>query len=67
MTDQIEKYFWILPLVLGSLAVTLSALPISVPLVLIKAIYISDYADFFLVGELGKYRKRGGYFHATQR
>jgi phosphate transport system permease protein len=41
----IENYFGILPLVLGSLVVTLGALLISVPLGLITAIYISEVAS----------------------
>lgn len=57
MTDQIEKCFWVVPLGLGSLVVTLAALLTSVPQVLIKAIYITEYAAFFLVGELVECRK----------
>jgi len=41
----IEGYFGILPLVLGSLVVTLGALLVSVPLGLVTAIYISEIAS----------------------
>jgi len=41
----IENYFGILPLILGSLVVTLGALLVSVPLGLATAIYISEIAS----------------------
>jgi phosphate transport system permease protein len=41
----IENYFGILPLIFGSLVVTLGALLVSVPLGLVTAIYISEVAS----------------------